>query len=205
MKIKVCGMLKNQNVEKLVKLKPDYVGFIFYINSPRFAGKNTPALPDGIKKTGVFVNSQVEFIKKTIKKHSLQSVQLHGDETPDFCKLIKSLGVEVIKAINIIDNYDFKKLLPYQKFCNYFLFDTKCKLPGGNGYAFDWEILKDYTLNTPFFLSGGIGPEHVSKIKKLLKTNLPIYAIDINSKFETKPGFKKIEIIEDFKNKINEL
>jgi|TARA_Y100000996_G_scaffold191859_1_gene150103 phosphoribosylanthranilate isomerase len=205
MKIKVCGMLKNQNVEKLVKLKPDYVGFIFYINSPRFAGKNTPALPDGIKKTGVFVNSQVEFIKKTIKKHSLQSVQLHGDETPDFCRLIKSLGVEVIKAINIIDNYDFKKLLPYQKFCNYFLFDTKGKLPGGNGYAFDWEILKDYTLNTPFFLSGGIGPEHVSKIKKLLKTNLPIYAIDINSKFETKPGFKKIEIIEDFKNKINGL
>ena len=115
------------------------------------------------------------------------------------------MGVEVIKAINIIDNYDFKKLLPYQKFCNYFLFDTKGKLPGGNGYAFDWEILKDYTLNTPFFLSGGIGPEHVSKIKKLLKTNLPIYAIDINSKFETKPGFKKIEIIEDFKNKINEL
>ena len=205
MKIKVCGMLKNQNVEKLVKLKPDYVGFIFYINSPRFAGKNTPALPDGIKKTGVFVNSQFEFIKKTIKKHSLQSVQLHGDETPDFCRLIKSLGVEVIKAINIIDNYDFKKLLPYQKFCNYFLFDTKGKLPGGNGYAFDWEILKDYTLNTPFFLSGGIGPEHVSKIKKLLKTNLPIYAIDINSKFETKPGFKKIEIIEDFKNKINGL
>ena len=205
MKIKVCGMLKNQNVEKLVKLKPDYVGFIFYINSPRFAGKNTPALPDGIKKTGVFVNSQVEFIKKTIKKHSLQSVQLHGDETPDFCRLIKSLGVEVIKAINIIDNYDFKKLLPYQKFCNYFLFDTKGKLPGGNGYAFDWEILKDYTLNTPFFLSGGIGPEHVSKIKKLLKTNLPIYAIDINSKFETKPGFKKIEIIVDFKNKINGL
>ena len=205
MKIKVCGMLKNQNVEKLVKLKPDYVGFIFYINSPRFAGKNTPALPDGIKKTGVFVNSQVEFIKKTIKKHSLQSVQLHGDETPDFCRLIKSLGVEVIKAINIIDNYDFKKLLPYQKFCDYFLFDTKGKLPGGNGYAFDWEILKDYTLNTPFFLSGGIGPEHVSKIKKLLKTNLPIYAIDINSKFETKPGFKKIEIIEDFKNKINGL
>ena len=152
MKIKVCGMLKNQNVEKLVKLKPDYVGFVFYINSPRFAGKNTPALPDGIKKTGVFVNSQVEFIKKTIKKHSLQSVQLHGDETPDFCRLIKSLGVEVIKAINIIDNYDFNKLLPYQKFCNYFLFDTKGKLPGGNGYAFDWEILKDYTLNKPFFL-----------------------------------------------------
>ena len=205
MKIKVCGMLKNQNVEKLVKLKPDYVGFVFYINSPRFAGKNTPALPDGIKKTGVFVNSHVEFIKKTIKNHSLQSVQLHGDETPDFCRLIKSLGVEVIKAINIIDNYDFKKLLPYQKFCNYFLFDTKGKLPGGNGYAFDWEILKDYTLNTPFFLSGGIGPEHISKIKKLLKTNLPIYAIDINSKFETKPGLKKIEIIEDFKNKINEL
>jgi len=107
--------------------------------------------------------------------------------------------------LDIFSEYDFKKLIPYQKSCDYFLFDTKGKLPGGNGYAFDWKILKNYTLNKPFFLSGGIGPKHVSKIKKLLKTNLPIYAIDINSKFEIKPGLKKIEIIEEFKNKINEL
>ena len=205
MKIKVCGMRENQNLEKLVKLKPDYIGFIFYINSPRFAGENTPILPYGIKKTGVFVNSQIEFIKKMIKKHSLQSIQLHGDEKPEFCQLLKSFNVEVIKAINLLNKYDFKKLIPYEKSCDYFLFDTKGKLPGGNGYAFDWKILKNYTLNKPFFLSGGIVPEHVSKIKKLLKTNLPIYAIDINSKFETKPGLKKIELIEEFKNKINEL
>ncbi|MEE3034629.1 MAG: phosphoribosylanthranilate isomerase [Bacteroidota bacterium] len=205
MKIKVCGMRENQNLQKLVKLKPEYVGFIFHFNSPRFAGENTPALPESIKKTGVFVNSQIDFIEKTIKKHGLQSIQLHGDETPNFCQLVKSFGVEVIKAISILNNYDFKKLIPYEKCCNYFLFDTKGKLPGGNGYAFDWKILKDYTLKKPFFLSGGIGPEHVSKIKKLLKMNLPIYAIDINSKFEKAPGLKKIELIKEFKNKINEL
>ncbi len=90
-------------------------------------------------------------------------------------------------------------------FCNYFLFDTKGKLPGGNGYGFNWKILKDYNLDKPFFLSGGISPNHILKIKKLVKTNLPVYAIDINSKFESKPGYKKIEIIKEFKSKINEL
>ena len=205
MKIKVCGMRETENIHRLVKLKPDYIGFIFYSKSPRFVFENTPNLPGDIKKTGVFVNSEIEFIKKTIINHELKCVQLHGDETPEFCKLVKSLNVEVIKAINILDKYDFKELIPYQMFCNYFLFDTKGKQPGGNGYGFNWKILKDYNLDKPFFLSGGISPNHIQKIKKLVKTNLPVYAIDINSKFESKPGHKKIEIIREFKSKINEL
>ena len=205
MKIKVCGMRETENIHRLVMLKPDYIGFIFYSKSPRFVFENTPNLPGDIKKTGVFVNSEIEFIKKTIIKHELKCVQLHGDETPEFCKLVKSLNVEVIKAINILDKYDFKELIPYQMFCNYFLFDTKGKLPGGNGYGFNWKILKDYNLDKPFFLSGGISTNHIQKIKKLVKTNLPVYAIDINSKFESKPGHKKIEIIREFKSKINEL
>tara|TARA_B100000131_G_scaffold81729_1_gene78593 strand:+ start:2994 stop:3611 length:618 start_codon:yes stop_codon:yes gene_type:complete len=205
MKIKVCGMRETENIHRLVKLKPDYIGFIFYSKSPRFVFENTPNLPGDIKKTGVFVNSEIEFIKKTIIKHELKCVQLHGEETPEFCKLVKSLNVEVIKAINILDKYDFKELIPYQMFCNYFLFDTKGKKPGGNGYGFNWKILKDYNLDKPFFLSGGISTNHIQKIKKLVKTNLPVYAIDINSKFESKPGHKKIEIIREFKSKINEL
>ena len=205
MKIKVCGMRETENIHRLVKLKPDYIGFIFYSKSPRFVFENTPNLPGDIKKTGVFVNSEIEFIKKTIIKHELKCVQLHGEETPEFCKLVKSLNVEVIKAINILDKYDFKELIPYQMFCNYFLFDTKGKKPGGNGYGFNWKILKDYNLDKPFFLSGGISTNHIQKIKKLVKTNLPVYAIDINSKFESKPGHKKIETIREFKSKINEL
>lgn len=205
MKIKVCGMRETENIYRLVKLKPDYIGFIFYSKSPRFVFESTPNLPGDIKKTGVFVNSEIEFIKKTIIKHELKCVQLHGEETPEFCKLVKSLNVEVIKAINILDKYDFKELIPYQMFCNYFLFDTKGKKPGGNGYGFNWKILKDYNLDKPFFLSGGISTNHIQKIKKLVKTNLPVYAIDINSKFESKPGHKKIEIIREFKSKINEL
>lgn len=205
MKIKVCGMRETENIHRLVKLKPDYIGFIFYSKSPRFVFESTPNLPGDIKKTGVFVNSEIEFIKKTIIKHELKCVQLHGEETPEFCKLVKSLNVEVIKAINILDKYDFKELIPYQMFCNYFLFDTKGKKPGGNGYGFNWKVLKDYDLDKPFFLSGGISPNHIQKIKKLVKTNLPVYAIDINSKFESKPGHKKIETIREFKSKINEL
>lgn len=205
MKIKVCGMRETENIHRLVKLKPDYIGFIFYSKSPRFVFESTPNLPGDIKKTGVFVNSEIEFIKKTIIKHELKCVQLHGEEPPEFCKLVKSLNVEVIKAINILDKYDFKELIPYQMFCNYFLFDTKGKKPGGNGYGFNWKILKDYNLDKPFFLSGGISTNHIQKIKKLVKTNLPVYAIDINSKFESKPGHKKIEIIREFKSKINEL
>ena len=205
MKIKVCGMRETENIHRLVKLKPDYIGFIFYSKSPRFVFENTPNLPGDIKKTGVFVNSEIEFIKKTIIKHELKCVQLHGEETPEFCKVVKSLNVEVIKAINILDKYDFKELIPYQMVCNYFLFDTKGKKPGGNGYGFNWKILKDYNLDKPFFLSGGISTNHIQKIKKLVKTNLPVYAIDINSKFESKPGHKKIEIIREFKSKINEL
>ncbi len=205
MKIKVCGMRETENIHRLVKLKPDYIGFIFYSKSPRFVFESTPNLPGDIKKTGVFVNSEIEFIKKTIIKHELKCVQLHGEETPEFCKLVKSLNVEVIKAINILDKYDFKELIPYQMFCNYFLFDTKGKKPGGNGYGFNWKILKDYNLDKPFFLSGGISTNHIQKIKKLVKTNLPVYAIDINSKFESKPGHKKIETIREFKSKINEL
>ena len=131
----------------------------------------------------------------------LDAVQLHGDESPRQCAALLNL-CEVIKAFRIGPDFDFKQLAPYQDHCNYFLFDTQAPLPGGNGTHFDWELLMGYSLDTPFFLSGGIGLGHVDAIAEIRKRNLPIYALDINSQFESEPGVKKIEEIKEFKQRV---
>jgi len=205
MKLKVCGMRTFENIEALAALSPDYMGFIFWAPSSRFVNKITPLLPKGIKKTGVFVDATIDYIETIIKEHHLQAVQLHGKETPEFCAYIKTLDVEVIKAFSIKDEFDYTTLEPYESYCDFYLFDTKGELPGGNGYGFDWSILKSYPSAKPFFLSGGIGKEEVSQILELTNTDLPIYAIDVNSKFESIPGVKKIDELEQFKNKLYEL
>ena len=140
-----------------------------------------------------------------IVKHQLSAVQLHGDETPDYCKVIKNLNVEVIKTFSISNNYNFSILKSYEKNCDFFLFDTKGDLPGGNGINFDWDILKNYPLEKPFFLSGGIGTDNIDQIKKLLNFQLPIYAIYVNSKFEISPAKKDIDKLKLFKKELYEL
>ena len=205
MKLKVCGMRTPENIEALAALNPDYMGFIFWAPSSRFVNKITPLLPNKIKKTGVFVDATIDYIKTIIKEHKLQAVQLHGKEAPQFCAYIKTLDVEVIKAFSMKEAFDFKSLEPYEIACDFYLFDTKGELPGGNGYGFDWSILKNYPSVKPFFLSGGIGKEEVSQILELRNTDLPLYAIDVNSKFESAPGVKKIDELEQFKNELYEL
>ena len=205
MKLKVCGMRTPENIEALAALNPDYMGFIFWASSSRFVNKITPLLPNKIKKTGVFVDATIDYIETIIKEHELQAVQLHGKEAPQFCAYIKTLDVEVIKAFSMKEAFDFKSLEPYEIACDFYLFDTKGELPGGNGYGFDWSILKNYPSVKPFFLSGGIGKEEVSQILELRNTDLPLYAIDVNSKFESAPGVKKIDELEQFKNELYEL
>ncbi|MDO7542527.1 MAG: phosphoribosylanthranilate isomerase [Flavobacteriaceae bacterium] len=194
-----------ENIEALAALNPDYMGFIFWAPSSRFVNKITPLLPNKIKKTGVFVDATIDYIETIIKEHKLQAVQLHGKEAPEFCAYIKTLDVEVIKAFSMKEAFDFKSLEPYEIACDFYLFDTKGELPGGNGYGFDWSILKNYPSVKPFFLSGGIGKEEVSQILELRNTDLPLYAIDVNSKFESAPGVKKIDELEQFKNELYEL
>ena len=205
MKLKVCGMRTPENIEALAALNPDYMGFIFWAPSSRFVNKTTPLLPNKIKKTGVFVDATIDYIKTIIKEHELKAVQLHGKEAPEFCAYIKTLDVEIIKVFSMKEAFDFKSLEPYEIACDFYLFDTKGELPGGNGYGFDWSILKNYPSVKPFFLSGGIGKEEVSQILELRNTNLPLYAIDVNSKFESAPGVKKIDELEQFKNELYEL
>lgn len=205
MKLKVCGMRLPENIKALTALNPDYMGFIFWAPSSRFVDSSTPPLSKEIKKIGVFVDASLDYIETIIKDHNLQAVQLHGKENPEYCSYIKNLDVEVIKAFSVKDHFDFSSLDPYESACDFYLFDTKGELPGGNGYGFDWSILKHYPSKKPFFLSGGIGLEEVKQILELKKIDLPLYAIDVNSKFETAPGVKKIDELEQFKNELYEL
>jgi phosphoribosylanthranilate isomerase len=189
-----------ENIAALSDLAPDYMGFIFWKLSKRFVSDPTPDLPASIKKTGVFVDATLTYILDIAKQHQLQAVQLHGEESPTFCQKLQTTGLEIIKAFAVDDTFDFSVLETYDSVCDYFLFDTKGPLPGGNGSRFDWLILCNYPLTKPFFLSGGIGPGDQGAIASIISLNLPVYAIDINSKFEKQAGLKNIEIIKQFKS-----
>ena len=203
MKIKICGMKLTSNIIEVSKINPDYMGFIFWEKSKRFFNGNIPNISENIKKTGVFVDSPINAILNKIKKHDLNAIQLHGDESIDFCKKIKLLtDIEIIKVFKVNDNFNFNKILSFDKVCDYYLFDTKGKLPGGNGFHFDWEILKKYPYKKKFFLSGGIGLLDINNLKKILKLNLPIHAIDVNSKFELRNGIKNVNDLSNFKKQL---
>ncbi len=201
MKLKVCGMKYQDNVLDVAALQPDYLGFIFHEPSPRNFENTIPKISNSIKKVGVFVDEKIEFISRQIEKHQLSVVQLHGHESPEMCRLLKSVGVEVIKVFSIKDVFDFSILNHYEDVCDFYLFDTKGKLPGGNGYSFNWNALKDYPSTKPFFLSGGIGLDEIEKIKEFKKSDVSkfCYALDVNSKFEIEPGLKNIEKVKEFK------
>ncbi|REG99738.1 phosphoribosylanthranilate isomerase [Flavobacterium aquicola] len=198
MKLKICGMKYPDNMLEVGLLLPDYMGFIFWQKSARYFDGEMPDLPKSIKKTGVFVNESIQGIEEKVIKYDLQAIQLHGQESVAFCSEIKTkfgASVEIIKVFSADENFDFSVLEPYESVCDYFLFDTKGKLPGGNGTTFDWKILENYPSSKPFFLSGGIGIEELDSVAAILKTDLPIYAIDVNSKFEIEPGLKNINLV----------
>ena len=202
MKLKICGMKYPDNIIEVNKLLPDYMGFIFWEKSSRFFDIDMPIISKSIKKTGVFVDAPIEEVISKIEKYDLDAVQFHGNESVTYCEGLKPFSVEIIKTFSVNEDFNFEILAHYESVCNYFLFDTKGKLPGGNGLAFNWEILKNNPSKKPYFLSGGIGISEIEKIKKL---NLPIYAIDVNSKFEIIPGFKNIELLETFKSDLQNL
>ena len=206
MKLKICGMKYPDNILEVGSLLPDYMGFIFWKKSARYFDGVLPNLPQSIKKTGVFVNASQEDILTKVSQYDLQAVQLHGNESVAFCQELKEyLGnsIEIIKVFSVDSEFDFNELKPFESVCDYFLFDTKGKLPGGNGTTFDWKVLQQYPSQKPFFLSGGIGLDEIDLVNEILKTDLPIYAIDVNSKFEIEAGLKNKEELHRFKQKIN--
>jgi phosphoribosylanthranilate isomerase len=229
MKLKVCGMKYLENIQDVAALKPDYLGFIFYEKSKRNFEGIIPDLPTSVKKTGVFVNEYIEIVISLIEEYKLDAIQLHGDESVDYVIELKNhlaerrtlfieenkdikkkknqhyiskSAIEVIKVFGIKDEFNFDILKPYTSVIDYFLFDTKGKERGGNGTKFDWSVLEQYPFTKPFFLSGGIGLDDLEQVKIVAKSNLPIYALDINSKFEIEPGRKNIVDLEKFKQEI---
>ena len=197
-------MKYEDNILNVAKLNPDFMGFIFYKNSPRYFDRVIPELPETIEKIGVFVDATFDYIKGIVQKHNLQGVQLHGNESPELCKQLQDLDCTVIKVFSIKDTFDFSILEPYEDVCDYYLFDTKGKQPGGNGYSFDWSVLKKYSSIKPFFLSGGIGPNELDNLLSFQKRPEASFchALDLNSKFETNLGLKNTEKLKTFKDQL---
>jgi len=200
MKIKICGMKSPENIQAVAALKPDMMGFIFYPKSPRFAepldAAALNALPATIKKIGVFVNENLENILAICYKYNLDGVQLHGTELEKMCHELKKAGYIVIKAFPIAEAYNFKVTKTYEGVCDYFLFDTKTDVYGGSGLKFNWNMLNEYVGETPFLLSGGIAVDDAGDILKIVHPKLA--GIDLNSKFEVKPGLKNVELLRGF-------
>lgn len=207
-KLKICGMKLPENVQAVAALQPDYLGFIFYRGSKRFIDGLTPSfvrsLPAGIKKTGVFVNEELNRVAELAALYGLNAVQLHGSEPVKYCIALKGLladhGIEMIKAFGIDEQFDFGQLKNYAGVADYFLFDTQTAGHGGSGKTFNWELLDKYILDKPYFLSGGIGPDSAAQLKNIKDTRL--YAIDINSRFELAPGLKDIDKLIEFKTSL---
>jgi len=199
MKIKICGMKFSDNIQEVAALQPDFLGFIFYKKSLRYFDGSIPNISKSIQKVGIFVDENPENVLEIAKKHHLNYLQLHGTETPEYCKKLQE-NYKIIKAFAIDSTFNFNILKEYETICDYFLFDTKGTNHGGNGKLFDWSILEKYTSQKPYFLSGGISINEVEAIQNLKKKP---FAIDINSKFEIEPALKNKDSISKFIKKLN--
>ena len=200
MLVKVCGMREPDNVKQVAQLGVDMMGFIFYPKSPRYASQ-VVARSDAdrnVCRVGVFVNDSVSTMLDKIHSFSLNAVQMHGNESRELCEQLRAAkgNMKIIKAISVSTAGDIQKYKEYVGAVDYFLFDTKCKTVGGSGQQFDWQVLDEYDGDVPFILSGGIGPEDVERIRNFHHPKC--IGIDLNSKFELKPGLKDVEKLNTF-------
>lgn len=197
--IKVCGMREGENIRAVEALGIDWMGFIFWGKSSRFVSKLPTYLPTKAKRVGVFVNENLEQLKRIVDDYSLDIIQLHGSESPEFAQQLRDRVV--IKAFSIATIDDLEQTKPYAGVVDFFLFDTKAQLPGGNGQQFDWNILENYDGDTPFLLSGGIGPddsEHVCNFH-----HPRCIGIDLNSRFESEPAIKDVVALRRFLSQLS--
>ena len=211
MMIKVCGMREAENIREVEALGIDLMGFIFWPKSSRYVSERPAYLPTQCKRVGVFVNEDAETIKKIAEDYALDYIQLHGSESPEQISHLSPLTshLSIIKAFNIATTEDLEATKPYEGIVDYFLFDTKGKSVGGNGEKFDWSVLSDYVGETPFLLSGGIGPDDTERVKSFLTSHLsPLTSkkcigIDLNSRFETAPAIKDVAVLSRFLSQLS--
>lgn len=203
MKIKVCGIKYQDNLDQMVRLPIDMIGFNFYTPSSRYlkAPLELPSLTNHIKYVGVFVNEDMEFVKRKVEEHRLDYVQLHGDESPQYVREVSKIS-NVIKVFSISESDDFNNIADYDD-ASIFLFDTRTPLYGGSGMKFKWELLQHYKGSTPFLLAGGIGPKDGPSLYRI--SHQQFLGVDINSKFEIEPGRKDPDLIASFARKCQQL
>ena len=208
MRVKVCGITKAIQAQQIGEAGADFAGFIFYPPSSRYVFKHMPA-PEikklrNINKVGVFVNADIEDVLRTVDDCGLYLVQLHGNESPRYCEKI-SQYITVIKAFRVSngDNISWK-IKDYYDVADMYMFDTEGTGFGGTGKKFDWQILKEANINKPFFLSGGIAPEDAENILQFQQHSVAkdLFALDINSRFETAPGMKDVDKVKGFINSL---
>lgn len=213
--IKVCGMRDASNIRAVEHLLDSslhqerlgsvpLMGFIFWPKSSRCVSERPAYLPTLCKRVGVFVDASIEEIRQKVQEFDLNIIQLHGSESPAYIQLLRS-GKEsngkssdclIIKAFNIATTDDFSQTVAYEGIADYFLFDTKGKSVGGNGEKFNWSVLAGYTGNTPFLLSGGIGPDDAELVKAFQHPKC--LGIDLNSRFEIAPALKDVAALRRF-------
>lgn len=194
--IKVCGMTNGENIRQTEQLGVDFIGFIFYPRSPRFLFEMPTYLPVRSRRIGVFVNESKDNILMYADRFGLDYIQLHGNESPEFCHNLQAAGMKLIKAFSIATPRDLSSVPAYEGLCQYYLFDTKTPQYGGSGNQFDWTLLNRYTGNTPFLLSGGINQYSAAAVRNFHHPRLA--GVDINSRFESSPGLKDIGRIQTF-------
>jgi phosphoribosylanthranilate isomerase len=198
---KVCGLTRLDHARFASGALVDYLGFIFFKGSPRYVTPEDAAeiigWIEGPECVGVFVDQSLEEVNSIVASTGLDIVQLHGDESPDYCASVE--GAQIIKSFRVSHEMTTEHLRylmePYIRHVDYFLFDTYVEgVHGGTGKTFRWEILQDLTHDFKIFLSGGL---HSGNIAGALKTVRP-YAIDISSGLELSPGVKDFEKMENF-------
>ena len=193
-------MTNRINIDEIALLPIRWMGFVFYAGSVRDASGVTPEdvlrVPGTINKTGVFVNAGEDEILCKAEELSLNTIQLHGEESPDYCKRMRERGFEIIKALPVRDVADIKAAEKYKGSCDYLLFDTKSPERGGTGNKFNWNILDNYNQDTPFLLSGGISWQDAEIIRNMNYDKMA--GVDLNSRFESEPGIKDVERLKRF-------
>lgn len=196
--IKVCGMRDAENIRQVEQLHPDWMGFIFWPKSSRYVSELPAYMPINAKRVGVFVDEDADTVRKIAGDYALDIIQLHGKESAEYAGQLQEW--EVVKAFNIATPDDLEQTKDYEGVVDCFLFDTKGKAVGGNGEKFDWGVLEHYDGKTPFLLSGGIGSDDAERIKAFCHPRC--IGFDLNSRFESRPGFKDINQLSVFIQKI---
>ena len=198
--IKVCGMREAQNIHEVEALDIDLMGFIFWQHSSRYVASRPSYLPRKCKRVGVFVDETIERVLRTAEDYDLDYIQLHGKETPEYCTQLR--GRRIIKALNLASIADLSQTVAYHGLIDCVLFDAKGRSAGGNGVKFDWTLLDAYTGDTPYLLSGGIGPDDAEQINAFLRRDTQAarkcIGLDLNSRFEQSPGVKDVAALRTF-------